>query len=356
MSTANSNSATTGAAQCKSVTASQVLVAGGGGYIGSHTVVSLIEAGFTPVILDNWCNANRIVLERIEAITGTKPLDYAVDLRDEQALAEVFAKNNITAVIHFAGLKAVGESTQLPFEYYDNNVGGTLSLLKAMRNADCHQLVFSSSATVYGDPESVPIPEQARLSATNPYGRTKLMIEDILRDLAQGDPRWQIAILRYFNPVGAHRSGLIGEDPHGIPNNLVPYIAQVAVGQREQLNVFGNDYATPDGTGMRDYVHVVDLAEAHLSALQVLHAEHGCEAYNVGTGKPYSVLEIVKAFELASGQRIPYEIQARRTGDIATCYADVSYSRRALKWQARLDLAAMLQDHWNWQRQNPQGY
>lgn len=356
MSTATFNSDTAHSASVKPAPSQQILVTGGGGYIGSHTVVSLIAAGYAPVLLDNWCNANRVVLERIEAITGTRPVAYAIDLRDEQGLEQIFAKNQIAAVIHFAGLKAVGESTQRPLDYYDNNVGGTLSLLKAMRNADCHQLVFSSSATVYGDPEAVPILEQARLFATNPYGRTKLMIEEILRDLALGDPRWQLAILRYFNPVGAHRSGLIGEDPHGIPNNLVPFIAQVAVGQRAQLNVFGNDYATPDGTGVRDYVHVVDLAEAHLSALKVLNSEHGCKAYNVGTGKPYSVLEMIKAFELASGKTIPYEIQARRAGDIAACYADVRYSKQALGWQARLGLEEMMLDHWRWQRQNPQGY
>ena len=333
-----------------------VLVTGGGGYIGSHTVLSLYESGYQPVLVDNWSNSNPIVLDRLEALSGVRPIHYDLDLRDRASLSALFASNQIDSVIHFAGLKAVGESQQLPLEYYDNNVLGTLNLLDAMRDNDCSKLVFSSSATVYGDPQFVPITEQANLSATNPYGRTKLMIEEILRDLASSDPKWQIAVLRYFNPVGAHESGLIGEDPHGEPNNLVPYIAQVAVGKLKQLSVFGDNYDTVAGTGVRDYIHVLDLAQAHLSALEVLSPTHGCKAYNIGTGQGYSVFEVIRAFEQASGQHIPFTVQPRRPGDIATCYADVGYSKKALSWQAKFDLKTMMADHWRWQQQNPDGY
>ena len=336
--------------------ARKVLVTGGGGYIGSHTVLSLYAAGYQPILVDNWSNSNPVVLDRLETLSGMRPMHYKLDLRDAAGLNEVFTNNEIDSVIHFAGLKAVGESQHMPLEYYDNNVVGTLNLLSAMRGGACSKIVFSSSATVYGDPESVPITEQASLRATNPYGRTKLMIEEILRDLSASDPQWEIAILRYFNPVGAHASGSLGEDPNGEPNNLVPYIAQVAVGKLKQLSVFGDDYNTADGTGVRDYIHVLDLAQAHLSALEVLVPENGCKAYNIGTGRGYSVLEVIKAFELASGQTIPFEIKPRRTGDIATCYADVAYSKKALNWQAKFDLQTMMADHWRWQKQNPKGY
>ncbi len=338
----------------------KILVTGGGGYIGSHTVVELWQRGYTPVILENWSNSSPAVLDRISEVAGEKTEHHSVDLRDASAVQDALQDISPHAVIHFAGLKAVGESNELPLDYYENNVVGTLNLLRAMQAVQCKKIVFSSSATVYGDPETVPIKEDAKLDPSNPYGRTKLMIEHILQDLAASDPQWQCSLLRYFNPVGAHPSGRIGEDPSGIPNNLMPFIAQVAVGRRERLSVFGGDYPTPDGTGVRDYIHVVDLAAAHLSALRLLDADvegrHGCRAYNIGTGNGYSVLEMVKAFEKACQAEIPYSIEARRQGDIATCYADPALASQALGWVASLSLEDMVVDHWRWQKNNPQGY
>ncbi len=334
----------------------EILVTGGAGYIGSHTVIELIENGFTPILLDNFSNSSRKVTERIEQISGVRPECYNVDITDRKALQTVFEKHNFEAVVHFAGLKAVGESVSEPLRYYRNNVQGSLELFKVMTQFDCFKLVFSSSATVYGDPEFVPISENAKLNATNPYGQSKLMIESVLRDLAVSNSAWQISILRYFNPVAAHESGLIGDNPNGIPNNLMPYIAQVAIGRLDKLAVFGDDYSTPDGTGVRDYIHVVDLAYAHLCALNALDALHGCQAYNIGTGNGYSVLEMIKAFEKASGKKIPYEIQARRSGDIAACYAKPSLSKECLGWVAEYGLEKMMEDHWRWQSNNPDGY
>ncbi|WP_415890393.1 UDP-glucose 4-epimerase GalE [Neptuniibacter sp. SY11_33] len=333
-----------------------VLVTGGAGYIGSHTVVQLLTASQDVVILDNLCNSSAVVFDRVEKITGNKPLFVEGDIRDASLLNQIFQDYDIHSVIHFAGLKAVGESVEKPMLYYQNNVEGSLNLFEAMSNAGCSNLVFSSSATVYGDPHTVPILEHFPLSATNPYGQSKLMVENILRDLSVSDPRWQIALLRYFNPVGAHESGLIGEDPSGIPNNLMPYVAQVAVGKRDKLSVFGGDYPTHDGTGVRDYIHVEDLADAHLKALSVLQEGHGCKPYNIGTGNGYSVLEVVKAFAEASSQDVPYEIDERRPGDIAECYADPTFSEKALGWEAQHDLKRMVEDHWRWQSKNPNGY
>jgi UDP-glucose 4-epimerase len=332
----------------------RVLVTGGAGYIGSHTVVELLAAGHQVVVLDNLSNSSDIVFDRIRSITGKTVAFVKGDIRDEHCLNPLFQEFDIDAVIHFAGLKAVGESVEQPLRYYQNNVGGTLHLLQAMERAGCKKLVFSSSATVYGDPATVPIKEDFPLSATNPYGQSKLMVETLLRDLAASDPQWQLMLLRYFNPVGAHSSGLIGEDPQGIPNNLMPFVAQVAVGRRESLSIFGNDYPTEDGTGVRDYIHVVDLARGHLAAMNKL--QPGCDACNLGTGRGYSVLEVVKAFEHASGKPIPFEIVGRRPGDIATCYADTAYSKSLLGWQASLGLDDMVRDHWHWQDKNPQGY
>jgi len=334
----------------------KILVTGGAGYIGSHTVVALIEQGFEVVVLDNFSNSHPESLRRVESITGVKVNVVRADVRDPQALQNTFDKNKFDAVVHFAGFKAVGESSQQPLRYYINNVDGALQLLKVMSDYNCKRIVFSSSATVYGDPSSVPITESFPLSATNPYGQSKLMIENILRDISSSDPKWQVAILRYFNPVAAHRSGLIGEDPSGIPNNLLPYISQVAAGKLECLSVYGNDYDTHDGTGVRDYIHVVDLASAHIKALQVLDPKHGCQSYNIGTGKGYSVLEMVKAFECASGRNIDYKIVPRRLGDIASCYADIDKSARTLGWRAENDLDDMMRDHWHWQQKNPNGY
>jgi UDP-glucose 4-epimerase len=334
----------------------KILVTGGAGYIGSHTVVSLIEQGFEVVVLDNFSNSSAEALRRVERITGVRLDVVSADVRDRQALQNVFEHNKFDAVIHFAGLKAVGESAQQPLRYYLNNVDGALQLLQVMNDNGCKRIVFSSSATVYGDPSSVPITESFPLSATNPYGQSKLMVENILRDISSSDPNWQISILRYFNPVAAHQSGLIGEDSGGIPNNLLPYISLVGVGKLEFLSVYGNDYDTHDGTGVRDYIHVVDLASAHIKALQALDDEHGCQSYNIGTGRGYSVLEIVKAFERASGQNIEYKIMPRRLGDIASCYADTDKSARTLGWQAEHDLDDMMRDHWHWQRKNPNGY
>ena len=333
-----------------------ILVTGGAGYIGSHTVVELLAAGYNLVIIDNLCNSSRVALDRVEQIAGRSCNFYQADIRDIYALDQIFTDHEIDAVIHFAGLKAVGESTQIPLEYYDNNVTGTLTLLRAMERADVRKLVFSSSATVYGDPATVPIQENFPTSATNPYGRSKLMIEEILRDLSLSDPRWGIVLLRYFNPVGAHESGLIGEDPQGIPNNLIPYVSQVAVGKLSELSVFGDDYPTKDGTGVRDYIHVVDLAKGHLKALDRIAGASGVLTYNLGTGTGYSVLDIVSAFEQASGQPVPYRIVPRRAGDIAACWADPSFARKELNWQAERDLDKMMRDTWNWQKRNPSGY
>ncbi len=333
-----------------------ILITGGAGYIGSHTVVELLQTGQDVVIVDNLANSCKSALERVRTICGKEIPFYQVDIRDGEGLRDVFARHSIESVVHFAGLKAVGESSQIPLEYYDNNIGGTLVLLEEMRRAGVFRLVFSSSATVYGDPASVPIREDFPTSATNPYGRTKLMIEEILRDLAASDERWGIVLLRYFNPVGAHHSGLIGEDPKGIPNNLLPYISQVAVGRLKELSVFGDDYPTGDGTGVRDYIHVVDLALGHLCALERVARDRGVFTYNLGTGNGYSVLEMIRAFEKASGKDVPYRIAPRRAGDIAECFADPALAQRELNWKAERGLDEMMRDSWNWQSRNPQGY
>ena len=333
-----------------------ILVTGGAGYIGSHTVVELLAAGHELLILDNLSNSSLEVIDRIEWIAGKRPLVVVGDIRDSSQLRQIFEEYQIDSVIHFAGLKAVGESVEHPMRYYDNNVLGSLKLLEAMAEAEVFRLVFSSSATVYGDPHSVPIFEDFPLKTTNPYGRSKLIVEDMLRDIAQADARWKIALLRYFNPVGAHPSGLIGEDPQGIPNNLMPYVAQVAVGRRSELAVFGADYPTPDGTGVRDYIHVVDLAKGHLAALKTLDTEPGLITVNLGTGRGYSVLDVVAAFEQACGRPVPYRIAARRAGDVAACYADPTLAQRLLGWSATLDLDAMCRDAWHWQSNNPQGF
>ena len=335
---------------------SKVLVTGGTGYIASHTVVALIDCGYSPILFDNLSNSKLLVLDRIQQITGFSPVFIEGDMRDSNALSSVFKEHDIDSVVHFAGLKAVGESVQQPQQYYDNNALGSLNLTRAMANASCFKLIFSSSATVYGDQEQVPITEEMPVTATSPYGRTKLMSEQIFKDLADADSRWQTALLRYFNPVGAHPSALIGEDPKGIPNNLLPYVAKVASGALKQLEVFGDDYDTVDGTGVRDYIHVVDLADAHVKALAALNADHGCQAYNLGTGRGYSVLEIIAAFEQASGVDVPYKVVARRAGDMAISYADVSKSEQCIDWKARYGLAEMMQDHWRWQKNNPLGY
>lgn len=327
----------------------KILVTGGAGYIGSHTLVELLAAGHDPVVVDNLHNSKEAALERVRHISGRDFAFHPVDLRDFSALEQVFARHAFDAVVHFAGLKAVGESTEQPLLYYDNNVTGTLNLCRAMEQAEVRRIVFSSSATVYGDPQTLPIAEDSPLSTTNPYGRTKWMIEDILRDLAAADARWQVTLLRYFNPVGAHPSGRIGEDPNGIPNNLTPYITKVAIGELPELRVFGNDYPTPDGTGVRDYIHVVDLALGHLAALRNENATPGVRVYNLGTGQGYSVLEVLKAFEQACGRRLPYRIHPRRPGDVASCYADPSKAARELGWRAQRGLAEMAADSWRWQ-------
>ena len=326
-----------------------ILVTGGMGYIGSHTCVELLQAGHAVVILDNLCNSDPSVQGRIEHIADKKVEFVNADIRDRAAIEAAFEAHKIDAVIHFAGLKAVGESVEQPLRYYDNNVTGSIVLFETMQKFGVETLVFSSSATVYGDPASVPITEDFPLSATNAYGRSKLMIEDMLRDLARAAPSWRIALLRYFNPVGAHESGLIGETPSGIPNNLVPYVAQVASGQREQLAVYGDDYPTPDGTGMRDYIHVVDLAVGHVKTLAKLATGPGVVTYNLGTGRGVSVLDMVHAFEQASGKKIPYRIAPRRPGDIAKCYADPSRAREELGWTAERDIAQMCADSWRYQ-------
>jgi UDP-glucose 4-epimerase len=332
-----------------------VLVTGGAGYIGSHTCLELLNAGFGVTVVDDFSNSHPEALRRVRYLSGRTPTVIRADIRDDAALSRLLRNDAIDAVIHFAARKAVGESTSMPLAYYDTNVGGSLALLRAMKETGIKTLVFSSSATVYGEPRNVPIDERHPLSATNPYGRTKLIVEDILRDLHASDPSWRIAILRYFNPAGAHESGLIGEDPHGMPNNLMPFVAQVAIGRRARLSVWGNDYPTPDGTGVRDYIHVMDLARGHLRALECLEAS-GHLTVNLGTGKGYSVLEIVRTFESVCGLTIPYDIAPRRPGDIAVCYADCRDAARLLGWHAERDLRAMCADHWRWQMRNPGGY
>jgi UDP-glucose 4-epimerase len=334
----------------------RILVTGGAGYIGSHTCVELLEAGHEVLVVDNLCNSKEESLRRVAEIAGRKPGFVKADLRDRVALRAIFGSQDFDAVVHFGGLKAVGESTQIPLAYYENNVGGTLTLCQVMAEAGVKSIVFSSSATVYGDPASVPIREHFPTSATNPYGRSKLYIEEILRDVHLSDGAWNVALLRYFNPVGAHDSGRIGEDPNGIPNNLMPFISQVAVGKLPRLRVFGADYPTPDGTGVRDYIHVVDLAQGHLKALERLTSSPGVATYNLGTGRGYSVLEMVSAFEQASGRPVPHEIVDRRPGDIAMCYADPSLAREELGWSAERGIDDMVRDTWRWQSQNPNGY
>ncbi|MCL5042782.1 MAG: UDP-glucose 4-epimerase GalE [Gammaproteobacteria bacterium] len=333
-----------------------ILVTGGAGYIGSHTCIQLIAAGYRVVVLDNFCNSSPEAIRRVEGICGQPITLIEGDINDRALLDRCFAEYPIDAVIHFAGLKAVGESVAQPLRYYHNNVSGTLVLCEAMQAAGVFNLVFSSSATVYGDPDSLPIREDFPTRATNPYGQTKLMIEHILRDLGHADSRWTVALLRYFNPVGAHISGLIGEDPADIPNNLMPFIAQVAVGRRDALQVFGSDYPTHDGTGVRDYIHVMDLADGHVKALQWLDHKDGVEAFNLGTGQGYSVLDMLHAFERACGKPLPYQLVARRPGDIASCYADPARAREQLGWEARQGVDAMCADTWRWQENNPQGY
>jgi UDP-glucose 4-epimerase len=333
-----------------------ILITGGAGYIGSHTAVLLMEAGHRVVIVDNLSNSSVRVLERLRQLCGDAFEFVQADVRDGAALDGVFVRHSVASVIHFAGLKAVGESVAQPLRYFDNNVGGTVSLLQAMERANLRRLVFSSSATVYGEPQQVPIPETAPLSATNPYGRTKLVCEDMLRDLLAADPRWQVAILRYFNPVGAHASGLIGEAPSGAPNNLMPYITQVAVGQREFLSVFGNDYPTPDGTGVRDYIHVMDLARGHLAALEYLARGQRSITVNLGTGSGVSVQQLVDTFARVTGRPIAHRYVARRPGDVAACWADTTLARTLLGWQAEHDLVRMCEDAWRWQAMNPAGY
>ncbi|MCG8436479.1 MAG: UDP-glucose 4-epimerase GalE [Pseudomonadales bacterium] len=333
-----------------------ILVTGGAGYIGSHTVLLLLEAGHKVVVLDNLSNSSPESLRRVEQLTGKAVTFREGDIRDAACLDALFAEFSVSGVVHFAGLKAVGESVAEPLRYYDCNVVGTIRLLEAMARAGVKRLVFSSSATVYGDPASVPINEDFPLSTTNPYGASKLHIEDMLRDLYVSDDSWDIALLRYFNPVGAHESGQIGEDPSGIPNNLMPYIAQVAVGKREKLSVFGGDYSTPDGTGVRDYIHVMDLAQGHLAALRALKDKGGLLTVNLGTGRGYSVLEMVQSFAKASGREVPYEIVARRPGDVAQCYADPAHAEQVLGWKAERGIVDMCRDHWRWQEANPNGF
>ncbi|QIA65289.1 UDP-glucose 4-epimerase GalE [Vibrio astriarenae] len=333
-----------------------VLVTGGMGYIGSHTCIQMIQAGMTPIILDNLYNSKSTVLERIEKVAGVKPVFIQGDIRDKALLVDTMKTHAIEAVIHFAGLKAVGESVAKPLEYYDNNVNGTLVLVDAMRDAGVNSIVFSSSATVYGDPASVPITEDFPTSATNPYGRSKLMVEECLTDFQAANPDWSITLLRYFNPVGSHPTGELGEDPQGIPNNLMPFVSQVAVGRREFLSVFGSDYPTKDGTGVRDYIHVMDLSDGHIAALKRVGRKEGLHIYNLGTGNGSSVLEMVKAFEAASQKEIPYKLVDRRPGDIAECWADPAKAMRELEWKAERTLEEMTADTWRWQSNNPNGY
>ncbi len=337
-----------------------VLVTGGAGFIGSHTVVDLLENGYHVVIVDDLSNSSPRVLDRIHRIVGDEAFSrctfHEVDICDRAALEEVFARHDVDRVIHFAGFKAVGESVEKPLEYYSNNIGGTLTLCEVMREAGCKAIIFSSSATVYGDPDALPLTEDSpKKPATNPYGWTKWMIEQVLTDLTVADPEWDVVLLRYFNPIGAHPSGLIGEDPKGIPNNLVPYVAQTAVGKREAVHVFGDDYPTPDGTGVRDYIHVCDLAAGHVAALAWMNGRCGVEVFNLGTGVGSSVLDVVKCFSEACGHEIPYVVEARRAGDVAENYADCAKAEREMGWKARFDLADMCRDSWNWQSKNPDG-
>lgn len=333
----------------------KVLVTGGAGFIGSHTVVELLDAGYEVVVVDNLSNASEESMRRVKEITGKSFDFYVADVRDRAKLEEIFSAHNVDWVIHFAGLKAVGESVQKPVLYYDNNLISTLVLLETMEKFGVRNFVFSSSATVYGEPERLPLDEDCRLMTTNPYGTTKLMQEQMLKDLYRADNRWNIALLRYFNPVGAHPSGRIGEDPKGIPNNLMPYVAQVASGKLQKIGVFGNDYPTPDGTGVRDYIHVVDLARGHVAAIAKLR-EPGVHIYNLGTGNGYSVLDMIHAFEKACGKKLPYEIKSRRAGDVPACYASSKKAEEELGWKAQYDLEDMCRDQWNWQKNNPNGY
>lgn len=335
---------------------SKILVTGGTGYIGSHTCVELLESGHKVVVLDNLRNSSVKSLEVVEALTGKQITFYEGDIRDEALLRQIFQTERIDHVIHFAGLKAVGESSQIPLDYYDNNIAGTVTLLRVMAEQNCKNIIFSSSATVYGNPQVVPITEQSPLSATNPYGRTKLMLEEVLTDLHQSDPDWNIVLLRYFNPIGAHVSGDLGEDPRGIPNNLLPYVTQVAVGKLAEVSVFGDDYDTVDGTGVRDYIHVVDLAKGHVAALKRLVPGTGLSVYNLGTGQGYSVLEIIQHMSDTVGRAIPYRLVARRPGDIATCYAQVDKAKEELGWTAELGIERMCQDAWRWQSKHPKGF
>ena len=334
-----------------------ILVTGGAGYIGSHTVVELLNAGHSVAVIDNLVNSSRLAMQRVEKITGRQIPFYETDIRDRAGLKKIFAEHSFDCCIHFAGLKAVGESVQKPLEYYDNNITGTLVLLEEMRNAGCKNIIFSSSATVYGNPAVMPITESCpKGHCTNPYGNTKSMLEEILRDLQVADNEWNVVLLRYFNPIDAHSSGLIGENPNGVPNNLMPYITQVAAGKLKELHVFGNDYPTPDGTGVRDYIHVVDLAKGHVKALKAIDDKCGIEVYNLGTGIGYSVLDLVKAFEKANGIKIPYVIDQRRAGDVAACYSDPSKAWEKLGWKAELGIEDMCRDSWNWQKNNPNGF
>ena len=335
----------------------KILVTGGAGFIGSHTLIELHKAGHDVVVIDNLCNSNPKSLERVSAICGAVIPFVQVDIRDRKGLEEVFAQFTFDACIHFAGLKAVGESVAKPLEYYENNIAGTLVLLDVMREHGCKNIIFSSSATVYGNPAQIPITEECpKGHCTNPYGQTKSMLEQIMMDMQAADPEWNVVLLRYFNPIGAHPSGRIGENPNGIPNNLMPYITQVAVGKRPELGVFGNDYDTPDGTGVRDYIHVVDLARGHVSALKAIERKCGLAIYNLGTGHGYSVLDIVHAFERVNGVPVPYSIKPRRPGDIATCYSDPAKAERELGWKAEYGIDEMCRDSWNWQKNNPNGY
>ena len=335
----------------------KILVTGGAGYIGSHTVVELQNSGYDVVVLDNLSNSSEKALDRVSKITGKPVKFYKADILDREALDQIFDKEDIDSCIHFAGLKAVGESVEKPWEYYHNNLTGTLILVDVLKKYGAKNLIFSSSATVYGDPAQIPITEECpKGQCTNPYGWTKSMLEQILTDIQKADPDWNIVLLRYFNPIGAHESGLIGENPNGIPNNLMPYITQVAVGKLKSLGVFGNDYDTPDGTGVRDFIHVMDLAKGHVKALKKLEDHSGLSIYNLGTGVGYSVLDVVKNFEKATGIQIPYEIKPRRAGDIATCYSDASKAKRELGWEAEYGILEMCRDSWNWQKKNPNGY
>ncbi len=335
----------------------KILLTGGAGFIGSHTLIELVAAGHEAVVVDNLYNSSPIALKRVEKIVGKQVPFYQTDVRDREGMNRVFAEHKFDACIHFAGLKAVGESVEKPLEYYENNMNGTFVLLDTMRKHGCKNIIFSSSATVYGDPAQIPITEECpKGRCTNPYGQTKSMLEEVMMDVQKADPEWNVVLLRYFNPIGAHQSGTIGENPNGIPNNLMPYITQTAIGKRKELGVFGNDYDTPDGTGVRDYIHVVDLARAHVAALQAIERKQGIAIYNIGTGRGYSVLDVVNAFMYANGVDVPYVFKPRRAGDIATCYCDPSKAKRELGWEAQYGIEEMCRDSWNWQRQNPNGF